>query len=485
MREDSPAPGHRLSLDEWSQAGRMMDYRGHAIFVRDAGAPGAEPLLLLHGFPTASWDWEALWPSLARQFRVYTLDMIGFGLSAKPADYSYSLMDQATLVESFLSMEDLGKYHLLAHDYGDSVAQELLARQQEPGPRPRLLSVAFLNGGLFPETQRPVLVQKLLLSPLGPLVARLTTRATVAKSMRKIFGPATQPDQALIDAFWRLITRNNGLAVAPKLIRYIIERGEHRERWVGAMQHARIPLKLINGMADPVSGQHMAARYEELIPQADVTLLENVGHYPQIEAPDAVLAAYLEFRHRTALNAIATDHKILTLRDGRTVIVRTLRSEDKDMLDAAFERLCKEARYSRFFSTVRAVPDDILHPTAPGPQGHAVALVALSGDGSDQVLTGGARYITDAVGGTCEFAVTIADDWRSLGLARQLMETLIGIARTRSVRRMEGCVLSTNTGMRRLATRLGFKDLPYPDDYSLRLVRLDLDESTHRPVGIS
>jgi pimeloyl-ACP methyl ester carboxylesterase len=301
MHEGSAASRHRMSLDQWAQAGRTMDYRGHAIFVRDAGAPDAEALLLIHGFPTASWDWEALWPSLTRRFRVYTLDMMGFGLSAKPVDYAYSLLDQATLVESFLSAEGVERYHVLAHDYGDSVAQELLARQQEPGLRPRLLSVAFLNGGLFPEAHRPVLVQKLLLSPLGPLVARLTTRATVVRSMRKIFGPMTQPDEALMDAFWRLMTRNSGLAVAPRLIRYIIERGEHRERWVGAMQHADIPLKLINGTADPVSGRHMAARYEALIPQPDITLLENVGHYPQIESPDAVLAAYLAFRDRRSI----------------------------------------------------------------------------------------------------------------------------------------------------------------------------------------
>ncbi|RDI98757.1 alpha/beta hydrolase [Dyella solisilvae] len=303
MQDGSVAQSHRRSVEEWAKAGRMIDYRGHSIFVRDAGAPGAEPLVLIHGFPTASWDWEALWPALTQRFRVYTLDMIGFGLSAKPAGYTYSLMDQATLVESFLSAEGVARFHLLAHDYGDTVAQELLARQQEPGARPTLLSVAFLNGGLFPETHRPVLVQKLLLSPLGPLVTRLTTRAKVAENMRRIFGPMTQPDEALIDAFWQLMTHNNGLAVAPKLIRYIVERREHRERWVGAMQHAQIPLKLINGVADPVSGQHMAARYEELIPQPDVTLLENVGHYPQIEAPDAVLAAYLAFRHRVERNA--------------------------------------------------------------------------------------------------------------------------------------------------------------------------------------
>lgn len=165
----------------------------------------------------------------------------------------------------------------------------------------------------------------------------------------------------------------------------------------------------------------------------------------------------------------------LRLRDGRMVVVRTIRPEDKHMLDEAFERLCREARYSRFFSTLRAVPDDILHPRAPGPEGHVVALVALSGGEGSQAMIGGARYVTDASGGTCEFAVTVADDWRGLGLARQLMELLLGMARERHVRRMEGSVLSANTGMRRLAARLGFRDAPYPDDHALRLVSLDLE----------
>jgi GNAT superfamily N-acetyltransferase len=168
-------------------------------------------------------------------------------------------------------------------------------------------------------------------------------------------------------------------------------------------------------------------------------------------------------------------HQGLILRDGRAVVVRSICPDDKDLLDEAFDRLCKEARYSRFFNTVRAVPDDILHPCAPGPQGHVVALVALSGEGASQVMAGGARYVTDAAGKTCEFAVTVADDWRGLGLARQLMDMLLGIARQRHVRRIEGAVLSSNTGMRKLAARLGFKDAPYPDDYALRLVSLDLE----------
>ena len=130
MHESRPyhASRARTSVAEWQASGREMHYRGHRILVRSAGEPGAAPLLLIHGFPTASWDWEALWPALTERFRVYTLDLIGFGLSAKPKDYGYSIVDQADLCEAYLAGEGVGSYHVLAHDYGDSVAQELLAR---------------------------------------------------------------------------------------------------------------------------------------------------------------------------------------------------------------------------------------------------------------------------------------------------------------------------------------------------------------------
>ena len=285
----------RTPLAQWAASGRRFEHRGHSIFVRSGGVPEASAVLLIHGFPTASWDWEALWPALAARHRVFALDMIGFGLSAKPKDHDYSILDQADLCESWLLAEGVRSYHVLAHDYGDSVAQELLARAGEPGERPRLLSVAFLNGGLFPEMHRPAFIQRLLLSPLGPLVARLTSRATLAANMRRIFGPGSQPDESLIDAFWSLIAANDGQAVMHRLIRYMPERRAHRTRWVRALQRAAVPLKLIDGAADPISGAHMVARYRALVPQPDVTVLEGIGHYPQIEAPAAVLAAYLAF----------------------------------------------------------------------------------------------------------------------------------------------------------------------------------------------
>jgi hypothetical protein len=130
---------------------------------------------------------------------------------------------------------------MLSHDYGDTVAQELIARDNESTSRPKLFSVALLNGGLFPETHRRVRFQSLLLSPVGPLFSRLMTKKTLDRTMRKVFGPKAPPDEPTLAAIWELITTNHGYRIFHKLIRYIPERIEHRKRWVGALQKTPVP----------------------------------------------------------------------------------------------------------------------------------------------------------------------------------------------------------------------------------------------------
>ncbi|MEV0759351.1 alpha/beta hydrolase [Nocardia sp. NPDC050435] len=303
---------------DWRANGRRFTHRGHQIFWRDsafhgtlptAGEPGAageRALLCVHGFPTASWDWHRIWAGLCAEFdRVLAPDMIGFGWSAKPRDYEYSIFDQADLHEQLLREQGVRRVHVLAHDYGDTVAQELLARDSErraAGDDSLVLeSVCLLNGGLFPETHRARPIQKLLAGPLGPLLSLLATEATFASSLAAVFGPDTKPSAAELDQFWLLWCGRHGKRNGHKLIRYMAERRAHRQRWVGALERAEIPLRLIDGLLDPVSGEHMVARYRELVPGADVVELAKVGHYPQLEAAQETLEAFLEF-HRTRVN---------------------------------------------------------------------------------------------------------------------------------------------------------------------------------------
>ena len=284
-----------IALAQWRGQSQEFSFKGYAIRYWTAGQ--GTPLLLIHGFPTAAWDWHYLWQPLSERYQLIACDMLGFGDSAKPRRYAYSLLEQADLQQALLVHLGIdAPVHLLAHDYGDSVAQELLARHYEA--RIALASCVFLNGGLFPETHHPVLVQKLLLSPLGGLIGRLFSRRTLAANFAKVFGPQTQPSAAELDDFWQLIAANNGPAIMHRLIRYMPERRVQRERWLAAMQRGEVPLRLIDGGVDPISGAHMLARYRELVPNPDCVLLQNIGHYPQTEAPGAVLQHYLAFRTR-------------------------------------------------------------------------------------------------------------------------------------------------------------------------------------------
>lgn len=286
-----------IALDAWRAQGQDLVWARHRIRYWEAGT--GQPLLLIHGFPTASWDWHHLWQPLAERYRVIACDMLGFGHSSKPRGHAYSLLEQADLQQALLSHLGVDQpVHVLAHDYGDSVAQELLARHHEG--RFQLASCVFLNGGLFPETHHPVLVQKLLLSPLGSLIGRLFSRKSLAANFARVFGPQTQPSAGELDDFWQLIAHDDGPGVMHRLIRYMPERRVQRDRWVAAMQRGGVPLRVIDGAVDPISGEHMVARYEALIPNPDTVLLPDIGHYPHTEAPVQVLKHYLEFRENMA-----------------------------------------------------------------------------------------------------------------------------------------------------------------------------------------
>jgi pimeloyl-ACP methyl ester carboxylesterase len=295
--------GASISPQTWQQRGKRMPFAAQTLFYRDSG--GTKPaLVLLHGFPTSSWDFAAIWDELAEHHRVIALDYLGFGFSDKPRHRACTVAGYADQVESMLRGLGVSRYHALAHDLGDTVAQELLARDRERASSaagaspavPRIESCFFLNGGLFPETHRPRLIQTLLASRLGFVVARLASRRAFGRSFKAVFGPHTKPTPAELDAYWTCIAHGAGQRLQHRQIAYMGERREQRGRWVAALTESRVPVAFCIGLADPVSGAHVVPRIRELMPDARITALSDIGHYPQVEASSQVLEAYGQFR---------------------------------------------------------------------------------------------------------------------------------------------------------------------------------------------
>ena len=87
-----------ITLAQWRQQGELESINGQQIFTRTGGDKSAPALVLIHGYPSASWDWEGMWQALTQRYYVITLDMLGFGFSAKPIAVFLTSISKASVV---------------------------------------------------------------------------------------------------------------------------------------------------------------------------------------------------------------------------------------------------------------------------------------------------------------------------------------------------------------------------------------------------
>lgn len=285
-------------LTSWEASGEYITYGPfqHQLFVKQIGNPGSTPdktLLLLHGFPESSYSYHAVLEGLSERFdRIILFDMIGYGLSDKPEEnYSYSLLEQADTVLEVWKNFDIKGGHLLAHDMGDSVATEILARH-ELGLLPAwfstgLQSLTFTNGSMVLDLAKLRITQKILLSRYGHLMKKLTTFKLFNQQIRSAHGNSNL-SEAEIKTLWEANTLQNGHQKAYLTIKYLNDRKQfEKTRWLPALAQTRLPIHICWGDEDAVARVEMAHYLKEHIcPEAKLTIMKGLGHFCQLGSPE-------------------------------------------------------------------------------------------------------------------------------------------------------------------------------------------------------
>ena len=274
----------------WQERGSSEDFRGHSIhtFRRQGEGP---LLLLLHGFPSSSYDWVPLLELLGER-NVLAFDFLGFGLSDKPRDSDYSLFWQADLSEELVRRHGEERpVFVLAHDMGTSVANELMARDIEGQLEMELGGILLFNGSMVLAASSPTPAQRALRSRLGPLVSRLSSERFFRQQFGSVFSadhPLSEEDAA---DQWSLVCHNGGRTLGHRLVSYMDQRETYAERWHGAIRQWPGALSLAWGMKDPVATPAVLAALRELRPGVTVSELPELAHYPQIEDPRHIARA--------------------------------------------------------------------------------------------------------------------------------------------------------------------------------------------------
>lgn len=285
---------------QWQDRGRIEPLAGHPTWVLDEpclGIPDGPPVVLVHGFPTCGWDWHHLVPALTSHRRVLVLDLPGYGSSVKP-DRPYRLSSQAEVVIAMVAGREIAEIDLVTHDMGDSIGGEILAQDLDAGDQGgglpfRVRRRVLTNGSIYLDMARLTPGQRLaerLPDRRLPRVATPLLRGLYTAGISRTFGD-TPADPRDVAALWQLTAQDGGHLLLPRLIRYLDGRRRHEHRWTGAIEAHPSPVHVIWGEDDPVAVVDMAHRFVAARPDATLTTLPGVGHFPMLESPGSFAMA--------------------------------------------------------------------------------------------------------------------------------------------------------------------------------------------------
>jgi len=254
---------------------------GLAVPVSSAGAPdSAEAVVFVHGNPGSRRDWDDLLSRVAPFARALALDMPGFGHADKPDGFSYTVEGYGAFLESALNELEVERAHLVLHDFGGPWGLQWAARNRE-----RLASAVLINTGALIGYRWRYLARIWRTPLVGEAFQATTTRSGLRTALRH--GNPRGLPRAFVDRMYDDMDAETSRAIL-RLYRATDDPGAMGKRHADALRPLDRPALVVWGAHDPYIPVTMAARQREAFPSAEIEVLDDSGHWPFADDPEAV-----------------------------------------------------------------------------------------------------------------------------------------------------------------------------------------------------
>jgi pimeloyl-ACP methyl ester carboxylesterase len=243
-----------------------------------------KPVVLLHGFGASSYSFSRIIPALSKHFKLYAIDLKGFGASPRPDDHRYSVYDQAVLVERFLKAHHLDHVTLIGHSYGGGVALSLAL--MDPA---RIDKMVLIDAAAYAQ-QLPKLIRWLQIPVVGPLAFYLLPASyEVEDSYRYAFYDDRKIPEDIVKVYTENLRKPGAkrvyLEASHQLVPEDITCVSRYYRTI------RIPTLILWGADDIVIRPSRAYRLHRDLRNSRLRIIPRCGHIPQEECPEAVVRA--------------------------------------------------------------------------------------------------------------------------------------------------------------------------------------------------
>jgi len=283
----------------WHPQSRTIYPGGRRAHVVDIGQGPA--VLLIHGYMHSSVVWRHTAEALSDRYRLIMPDQLGMGWSDR-GPFDYSLEGLAAFLAEILDALEVDRLHaVVGHSLGGAVSVRLL--HERPKLSERLMLVASA-GVLF---RPPEFLERIVQPNLAPLFRSVLTPLLLRRFLQRFAYHKLPVDDEILDGFLSTLRIPGSYAGAIQIARAI---PDSMKRLQPALRSLSLPTQLVWGTEDRLVPLRGGRRLLDLIPAAELELIEGCGHCPQEENParfNSLLDSFLAQNLDTGLNSRSAD----------------------------------------------------------------------------------------------------------------------------------------------------------------------------------
>ena len=284
-----------ISSLDWKNRGSLVPVYNKNIFTIDTGGEHENCIVILHGYLSSSYDYHKVLPELSKNNRVILFDLIGFGLSDKLENKYFTIIDQTDHVLELWNILGLNNFTLIAHDYGNLITQEILARKNHSTTNIEIKNILFCNGAVPVNHTNYLDLHKFYKDEDSKkMVSMLTSFGIYKKIMREFFYDENKITEEELYEMWTLLEYNNGREIINFIYNYVRERKIFWNRWIIALKETTVPIDLIWGKEQQVTEDCITNLKVAKNTTYNVYWIEKSGHFPMLESPKEWLQLVLK-----------------------------------------------------------------------------------------------------------------------------------------------------------------------------------------------
>ncbi|MCK8520360.1 alpha/beta hydrolase [Aquimarina sp. D1M17] len=276
-------PLEQLKVKYTNSSSKFMSLHGMQVHYRDEGK--GTPIVLLHGTGSSLHTWDAWTNELSKKYRVIRMDLPGFGLTGPNSQGEYSINTYTNFVKDFIYELQIDNFYLVGNSLGGNIAWNFTSAYPT-----KIKKLILIDASGYPGRKETPWVFKLARTPvINSIVRYVTPKTIVRKNLEQVYFDDSKVTSILIERYYELTLReDNRQAFIDRAKTSFINNTDK-------LKNIQTKTLVLWGNEDYWIPKTHAYSFVNDMPNAELFIINNVGHVPMEENPDESLKPLLRF----------------------------------------------------------------------------------------------------------------------------------------------------------------------------------------------